>query len=143
MNTDKANFFRLFRTLILRPLWRDRLRTLLTLAAMALGVAVVIGIELAGDAAAGSFQSSLATVAGKVDLQISANGGVDENWMGSLTALPFNARFSPVMERLATIDPGGVGTLYGVDLLGEPGIGVSEDLARRIGVAKGGAVRLR
>ena len=37
-----------------------------------------MAIELAGDAATGSFQSSLTTLVGKVDYEITANGGVDE-----------------------------------------------------------------
>src|ERR1700736_1702907 len=111
---------KLIRMMILRPLRRDLLRTGLTLTAVALGVAVVIGIELAGDAAAGSFQSSLTSVVGKTDLQISANGGVDENWMGILARLPLNARFLPLMEREIRIAGRGVATLYGVDA---PGLG--------------------
>ena len=51
---------------------------MLSLLSIALGVAVVIAIELAGDAATGSFQSSLTTLVGKVDYEITANGGVDE-----------------------------------------------------------------
>jgi putative ABC transport system permease protein len=149
--------FRLLRTLIVRPLMRDLLRTALTLMAVSLGVAVVIGIELAGDAAGGSFQSSLTTVAGKTDLQISANGGVDEEWMGKLAALPMNVHFIPVMERLVKLDKGGAVTLYGVDALsddsgsGEGVVGadadssvaVSSGLASRLSLRKGDTIRLR
>ena len=39
------------------------MRTALTIAAVALGVAVVLAIELAGEAAAGSFRSSVETLA--------------------------------------------------------------------------------
>jgi putative ABC transport system permease protein len=136
---------KLIRMMILRPLGRDLLRSGLTLMAVALGVAVVIGIELAGDAAAGSFQSSLTTIVGKTDLQISANGGVDEKWAGVLARMPVNARFSPVMEREVTITGGGVTTLYGVDALGlgDTEVAISESLARRLGVSKGGELRVR
>jgi len=68
----------LFRTLILRPLRRDLPRTTLTILAVALGVGVVIAIDLAGDAATGSFRSSLENLVGKTDLEIVANGSVDE-----------------------------------------------------------------
>ena len=81
---------RLLRTFILRPLRRDLLRTSLTILSVALGVAVVVAIDLAGDAAAGSFRSSLETLLGKTDLQITANGGVDESWIGRLAQLPRN-----------------------------------------------------
>jgi putative ABC transport system permease protein len=107
---------KLLRMLVVRPLARDPLRTVLTIVAVALGVAVVIGIELAGQAAAGSFESSLTSVVGKTDLQISANGGMDEKWIGVLAGLPINARFAPVMEgRIGAIP------VYGVDMPGQAG----------------------
>ena len=110
---------KLFRTLIVRPLRRDSLRTLLTVIAVALGVAVVIAIDLAGDAAAGSFQSSMTTVVGKTDLEILANGGVDEGWIGRLSGLPINARFAPGMDATVRITPVGYVTLYGIDVVSE------------------------
>lgn len=108
----------IFRTLIWRPLRRDLLRSSLTIIAVALGVGVVIAIDLAGDAAAGSFESSLATVAGKASLEILANGGVEEKWMGKLASLPVNARFAPVMEAVVKIAPAGYVTIYGIDAVG-------------------------
>ena len=96
----------LFTSFIVRP-WRDDLlRTLLTIFAVALGVGVVIAIELAGDAAGGSFESSLTTLVGKVDFEIMANGGIDERIMAKLTGLPINAGFCPILQ---------VGGIYGVD----------------------------
>jgi putative ABC transport system permease protein len=106
---------KLFRRLILRPLAADPARTLLTLVSIALGVAVVIAIELAGDAATGSFQSSLTTLVGKVDYQISANGGVDERLLGRLARLPIDAKFAPLIEQPIAISGGGATTLYGID----------------------------
>jgi putative ABC transport system permease protein len=132
---------KLVRMMILRPLRRDVLRSCLTLTAVALGVAVVIGIELAGDAAAGSFQSSLTTIAGKTDLQISANGGVDERQTGTLARLPLNARFSPVMEREVRVAARGSVTLYGIDAMGLGGdVAVAGSLARRWNVKMGDAL---
>ena len=46
--------------------------------AVALGVAVVLAIELAGDAAAGSFRSSIETLTGNADLEVTAIGGVPD-----------------------------------------------------------------
>ena len=48
---------KLFRRIVLRPLKADPIRTLISILSVALGVAVVIAIDLAGDAAVGSFQS--------------------------------------------------------------------------------------
>ncbi|HXB68336.1 MAG TPA: FtsX-like permease family protein [Candidatus Acidoferrales bacterium] len=133
---------KLFRTLILRPLARDPLRTVLTVLAVALGVAVVVAIDLAGDAATGSFQSSMQTLAGRTDLEILANGGVDERWMAALTALPLDVHWSPVMEAQAEIAGVGGVPLYGVDLAGASGIVVSQALARRIHVTEQSTVTL-
>ena len=153
---------RLFRRLILRPLRRDLTRTLLTLVSIALGVAVVIAIDLAGDAATGSFQSSLTTLLGKVDLEISANGGFDEKLFGKLTSLPLNARFSPVIEQPVAVGETASTTLYGVDILSNPDATagddasgelvptdllhsavISSDLAERLHLRKGGTIDLR
>jgi putative ABC transport system permease protein len=123
---------RLLRTLILRPLRRDLLRTALTILAVALGVAVVVAIDLAGDAATGSFRSSMETLAGKTDLEIRANGGIDEQWFAKLDALPYDVHFSPVMEAQATIAGVGSVPLYGLDFLGQEGLIISKALADRL-----------
>ena len=55
---------------MLRPLLLEPVRASLTVLAIALGVAVVLAIDLAGTAAAGSFRSSMETLAGENDLEI-------------------------------------------------------------------------
>lgn len=139
---------RLLWTFIVRPLRRDLIRTALTVISVALGVAVVIAIELAGEAAVGSFHSSLETLLGKTDLQITANGGVDEIWMARLSELPHNLRLAPVVEVQAVVDGIGSIPVYGVDLLPEGreaqtgqqgGIAITIALARRLGIKAPGA----
>lgn len=124
---------KLFGTLILRPLRRDLLRTVLSILSVALGVAVIIAIDLAGDAATGSFQSSLVTVAGKTDLEIVANGGIDEQWIGRLDSLPVDAQFAPIIDAQANIAGIGGVPLYGIDAvgLGQDAV-LSDALARRL-----------
>jgi putative ABC transport system permease protein len=148
---------KLFRRLIVRPLRRDLARTALTLLSIALGVAVVIAIDLAGDAATGSFQSSMTTLVGKVDYEITANGGIDEQYFAKLTALPINARFSPVVEQPVVIPGHGSTILYGIDVIANAPAGsgavadadpataavVSDDLAARLNIAAGGTIELR
>lgn len=124
---------KLFRSLILRPLRRDRLRTALTILAVALGVAVIVAIDLAGDAATGSFRSSVETLAGKTDLEILANGGIEERWFGKLATLPVNAKFSAVVAAQADIPGIGFVPLFGVDLLGKDSLLVPHALAGRLG----------
>jgi putative ABC transport system permease protein len=111
----------LFFRLILRPLRREALRTGLTMFAVSLGVGVVVAIDLAGQAAAGSFHSSLESLAGKSDLQLSATGGLDQNLLGRLVQLPYAFTFSPRIGDFASIN--GTGEAFpfiGLDLIGHP-----------------------
>src|SRR5713101_8174650 len=93
----------LFYRLMVRPLFREPVRTSLTILAIALGVAVVLAIDLAGGAAAGSFRSSMETLAGENDLEVTASGGVPENVVGTLATLPYSIRVSPRVEDYAVI----------------------------------------
>jgi putative ABC transport system permease protein len=110
----------LFYRLLVRPLFREPLRTALTVLAIALGVAVVLAIDLAGMAATGSFRSSMETLAGDNDLEVVAAGGVPESAVGTLAQMPFNLRISPRMEDYAVL-PGTKQTLplIGLDLVAE------------------------
>ncbi len=111
--------FRLFSQLILRPLKREPVRTALTVFAVALGVAVVVAIELACQAAAGSFQSSVESLTGKTDLILSATGGIDESLLASLDQLPYPLDFAPRIEDFASIDGKGEAIPFiGLDLIG-------------------------
>jgi putative ABC transport system permease protein len=110
----------LFYRLMVRPLAGDPVRTALTVLAIALGVAVVLAIDLAGNAAAGSFRSSMETLAGGNDLEIVASGGVPENVLGALSALPYPVHFSARIEDYAVAeDTKHTIPLLGLDLIAE------------------------
>jgi putative ABC transport system permease protein len=110
----------LFYRLIVRPVLREPVRTSLTVLAIALGVAVVLAIDLAGTAAAGSFRSSMETLAGKNDLEIVAAGGVPENVVGRLDALPYPLRVTPRIEDYAIVaETKQALPLIGLDLVAE------------------------
>ncbi|MBV8834322.1 MAG: FtsX-like permease family protein [Acidobacteriaceae bacterium] len=112
----------LFARLIARPLLREPIRSALTLLAVGLGVAVVIAIDLAGQAAAGSFQSSVESLTGKTDLTISATGGLDETTLGQLIRLPYDFHFKPRIEDFAFVNGKGEAIPFiGLDLIGEAG----------------------
>ena len=114
----------IFYRLIVRPLFREPLRTSLTLLAIALGVAVVLAIDLAGTAAAGSFRSSLETLAGDSDLEIVTAGGVPENVVATLETLPYALRVTPRIEDYAVIaENKQTLPLVGLDLVAEAGRG--------------------
>src|SRR2546427_65583 len=93
----------LFYRLMVRPLFREPVRTSLTILAIGLGVAVVLAIDLAGGAATGSFRSSMETLAGDNDLEVRASGGVPESVVGTLATLPYLIRVSPRIEDYAVI----------------------------------------
>jgi putative ABC transport system permease protein len=120
---------RLFHRLIIRPLLRDPLRALLALFTVALGVAVVIAIELAGNAAAGSFHSSLEALAGKGAYAIRATGGLDERLLAHLARLPYAFDFAPRIEDFASIDGKGEALPFiGLDLIAHaPELGSRKD----------------
>src|SRR6266853_6077018 len=110
----------LFYRLIVRPLFREPVRTLLTLLAIALGVAVVLAIDLAGTAAAGSFHSSMETLAGESDLEIVTAGGLPESLVGTLVAMPYPLRITPRIEDHVVIeDTKKMVPLVGLDLVAE------------------------
>src|SRR5256886_1305408 len=93
----------LFYRLMVRPLFREPVRSSLTILAIALGVAVVLAIDLAGGAAAGSFRSSMETLAGDNDLEVVTSGGLSENMVGILATLPYPVRVSPRIQDYALI----------------------------------------
>ncbi len=111
----------LFHRLILRPLLRDRVRTSLAMLTIALGVGLVLAIELAGEAAAGSFRSSIETLSGREDFEVTAVGGVPGDVLARLVRLPYPITVTPRIEAVATVR--GVRrtfTLLGLDLLAMP-----------------------
>jgi putative ABC transport system permease protein len=119
-----------FYRLLVRPLFREPLRTALTVFAIALGVAVVLAIALAGSAATGSFRSSMQTLAGDNDLEVVAAGGVPEAAVGTLARLPFPLRISPRIENYAVLpDTRQTLPLIGLDLIAEGG-NYTDSLAR-------------
>ncbi len=110
----------IFYRLMVRPLLREPVRLALTVLAVALGVAVVLAIDLAGNAAAGSFHSSMETLAGDNDLEIVASGGVPESAVGTLSTQPYALRISPRVEDFAVVaETKQTLPLIGVDFIAE------------------------
>src|SRR5258708_39595150 len=97
----------LFHRLLLRPLSREWLRTLMIVLSVALGAGVVLAIELAGNAAAGSFHSSIESLAGDNNLEVVAAGGLPETVMATLAGLPYPPRPHARLEDSPGITPPG------------------------------------
>jgi putative ABC transport system permease protein len=111
---------KLFYRLMVRPLLHEPVRLTLTILAIALGVAVVLAIELAGNAATGSFHSSMETLAGDNDLEVVASGGVPDSVVATLYSQPAAFRISPRIEDFATItESQQTLPLIGLDLIAE------------------------
>jgi putative ABC transport system permease protein len=106
--------------LILVPLFREPGRTLVILFAVALGDAAVVAIDLAGDAAAGSFHSSMETLAGKDDFEVTAAGGGPQAIVTRISRLPYALRVSARIEDHAIVVANGETVpLIGVDVVAE------------------------
>ena len=111
---------KLFYRLMVRPLLREPVRMVLTTLAVALGVAVVLAMELAGNAATGSFHSSMETLAGGYALEITATGGIPETVVGVLERQPWPLTVSPRLEDFLTIaDSKHTLPLVGMDMIRE------------------------
>src|SRR5262245_41909977 len=98
-----SNCLNIFWRLMIRPLKRERMRMALTILAVSLGVAVVLAIDLAGNAATGSFRSSLEALSGRHDFEVTAIGGIPEQLVGKLSSLPYDWQIIPRIESFAVI----------------------------------------
>ena len=113
----------LFR-LIVRPMVMDPVRALLTVAAVALGVAVIVAVDLASEASMGSFRSSLESLEGSASYEITQVGGIAETVYGDLVRLAEPLDFSPRIESFALLpETGEQVALFGVDLVGDTMLG--------------------
>ncbi len=111
----------IIRALIVRPIVRETLRTLLTLCGIAVGVGVVVAIALSNQSALRAFRESVDAVSGRANYQIAADAGIDETLL--LKLRPFwrrGVRFAPVIDVDGIIQPDQVPIrLLAVDLLSD------------------------
>jgi putative ABC transport system permease protein len=90
---------RLFRTFIVRRLLLERLRTVTTVTGVALGVAVVIAIQLANASSVRGFETALDTMSGRTAIEVVGGGaGLDESVLPSLGWLREFGTASPIIE---------------------------------------------
>jgi putative ABC transport system permease protein len=116
----------LFARLILRPLCREPARGLLSLAGVALGVAVMLAIQLANRGALGGFSAAIDAVAGRAALQISCPPlGIEEERFAELAWLREFGVAAPVVEAdvvARTGDGEEVLRVLGIDALRDPAL---------------------
>ena len=114
------HFIRLFHRYIVRDLVMNRARVALAISGIALGISVVVAVQLANDRAIGSFNDSLRVMAGQADLEITSNGlPLPEEILKELAWVWDYGSMSPIVEGRALIDREPV-QVFGVDLLSEP-----------------------
>ena len=117
--------------LIVRPIGKDPVRALLTVAAVALGVAVIVAVDLASESSMGSFRSSLESLEGSASYEITQVGGIPEAVYGDLVRLEGPFTFSPRIESFALLpDTGEQVPLFGVDLVGDRMLGTAGTMPR-------------
>lgn len=111
----------ILRALVLRPVLRETLRTVLTILGIAVGVSVIVAIALSNQSALRAFRESVDAVAGKANYQIVSEAGVDESLL--LTLQPFwrqGLRVAPVIDTDGIAEPWETPVrLLGVDLLSD------------------------
>ena len=101
-----------FHQFIIRPLASEKIRTATTIIGVALGIAVVIAIQLTNASSVRGFETALETVAGKTAVEvIGAGTGVDEARLPELSWLREFGVISPVIEGTAALVTGDVKSL--------------------------------
>jgi putative ABC transport system permease protein len=102
-----VELMRLFHQFIVRPLAGEKVRTLTTVIGVALGIAVVIAIQLTNASSVRGFETALETVAGRTAIEIvGAGAGVDETRLPQLNWLRQFGVISPVIEGTAALVTG-------------------------------------
>jgi putative ABC transport system permease protein len=112
----------ILRALVLRPLLREKMRTALTILGIAVGVAVIVAIELSNQSAMRAFRESVDAVAGRANYTIvSESGSIDEATLLKLQPLwDDGARFAPVIDVEGVLEPSQIPVrLLGVDLMSD------------------------
>jgi len=106
----------------LRRLREHKVRSLLTLVGISLGVAVLVAVATVNEAVVGSFADTLGHISGKVHLEVSGGAtGLDEQLVDKVRALPGVRYATPVVQQtLEMADEQG-------ETLGVLGVNFTED----------------
>jgi putative ABC transport system permease protein len=90
---------RLFRQFILRHLAEEKIRSIATVLGIALGIAVVIAIQMANASSVQGFGRAIEMVSGRTSLEITgAAPGLDELSLNQLSWLREYGQISPIIE---------------------------------------------
>lgn len=124
--------WRLFSQFILRHLGQERVRTATTIVGIALGVAVVLAIQLTNASSVKGFETALETVAGKTAIEITAPGGIDETLLPDLGWLrEFGAASAVIEGEMAIVQGDEIRPARRVEALKVLGVDILRDLTLR------------
>lgn len=100
-------FLALCRGLVFRPILREKTRTMLTILGIAVGVSVLVAIQLSNASALRSFSESVDAVAGRANFALVSDAGLlEERSLLSLQPLwRLGVRFAPVLDLEGVIEP--------------------------------------
>src|SRR5687767_7548379 len=92
--------FSILKALVLRPISREKFRTALTILGIAVGVAVVVAIQLTNQSALRAFRESVDAIAGRANYMIVPDvAPLDEGVLLTLQPLwAKGVRFAPVID---------------------------------------------
>ena len=89
----------LFRWFIIRHLRHERLRTIVTVSGVAIGIAVVLAIRLSNASSVRGFEAALESISGQVSLEVISPGtGVEEGRLSELQWLSDFGAVSPIID---------------------------------------------
>ncbi len=118
-----TRFLSLVRKFTLRPLLQYRLRSVLTIGGVALGLAVVGAVHLSTKRAVTSFSQSLDLVEGRSDFQVRGSGfPLQESWLREFAWFWDFGSMTPRLEGRARALDGTQVRVYGVDLVGDTAV---------------------
>ena len=88
----------LFRWFIIRHLRHERLRTIVTVSGVAIGISVVLAIRLSNASSVRGFEAALESISGQVALEVISPGtGVPEDRLSDLQWLSDFGAVSPII----------------------------------------------
>jgi putative ABC transport system permease protein len=95
---------KLFRSFIIRHLWQAKIRSGTTILGIALGIAVVLAIQLTNRSSLRGFEEAIETVSGRTSLEVLGAGlGLDETLLQDLGWLREYGEMTPVIEGEAQV----------------------------------------
>ena len=89
----------LFFAFIFRRLAEEKLRSLVTILGIAIGISAILGVRLSNDSSLRGFKKALDTISGKTSLELISPGvGLDENRLLELDWLENYGELSPIID---------------------------------------------